>query len=364
MPTGKKFWRYRYSKDGKRAWHTIGEYPTVSLKDARELRDAAKKNLFLSIPADGIQEAVYSHETVFGEVAEEWLQRLEQRLTSEKERQTARNRIKNHVLPYLADRPIKEILPTEILSVIRQIEDRGSMEVAHRVYQGIGRIFRYAVSCGLCERDPSADIKGALSPPTGKHFSAITDVEQIGGLLRAIDSYPGIVTRYAMQLSALTFCRPGEIRHCEWREINFKTMEWRIDAAKMKMRRDHIVPLAKQAVDILQRAERISGGGRYVFPSARTPDGSRAMSEIAVLAALRRMGYTKEEMTAHGFRAMASTLLYEHNWPSEVIELQLAHSEKNKVKAAYNRAQFLDKRREMMQWWADFLDELREVTSQ
>jgi integrase len=358
MPSGKKYWLFRYTQGAKRHWLTLGEYPLVGLREARELKDKARRDLFDGAPVGGTHEDAHEEKT-FEDVALEWLSKLEQRLTSEKEKQTARGRIKNHVLPFIGNMPISSIKPTDILPVIRRIEANGTLEVMHRVYQSIGRIFRYGVASGFCERDPSADIKGALLPPSPKHFAAITDAREAGAFLRAISEYPGIVVRYALILSALTFCRPGEIRHCEWSEIDLTNKEWRISGEKMKMRRDHIVPLSTQSLSVLERMKEISGKGQYVFPSARTPDGSRPMSEIAVLAAIRRMGYEKNEMTAHGFRSMASTLLYEHGWPGDVIEIQLAHQERNKVKAAYNRAQFLDKRREMMQWWADYLDELK-----
>jgi integrase len=358
MPTGKKYWLFRYTQGGKRHWLTLGEYPLVGLKEARELRDKARRDLFDGAPVGGTHEEVHKEKT-FEEVALEWSSKLEQRLTSEKEKQTSRGRIKNHVLPYIGDMPITSIKPTDILPIIRRIEANGTLEVMHRVYQNIGRIFRYGVASGYCERDPSSDIKDALLPANHKNFAAITDEREVGAFLRAIDEYPGIVVRYALMLSALTFCRPGEIRHCEWCEIDFTNKEWRIGSVKMKMRRDHIVPLSTQSLAVLERMMEISGNGQYVFPSVRTPDGSRPMSDIAVLAAIRRMGYEKDEMTAHGFRSMASTILHDHNWPGEVIEVQLAHQEQNKVKAAYNRAQYLDKRREMMQWWADHLDELK-----
>ncbi|MDR3279105.1 MAG: integrase arm-type DNA-binding domain-containing protein, partial [Synergistaceae bacterium] len=261
--TGKKHWLYRYTQNGKRGWHSLGEYPMVGLREARELKDNARRQLYDGVPLSGTpQEEVHT----FGEVALNWFSQLEQRLTSEKEKQTARSRIKNHVLPFLGDRPVEQIKPTDILSVIRRLEERGTLEVAHRVYQTCGRIFRFAVAAGLCERDPAADIKGAIMPVPQRHFSSITDPVQVGALLRAIDIYPGGVVRMAMMFSALTFCRPGEIRHAEWSEINGD--EWKIAAEKMKMRRPHIVPLSLQAVDVLDKIKIISGSGRYVFPSA------------------------------------------------------------------------------------------------
>ncbi len=356
MQSGAKYWRYRYTKDGKRHWYTIGEYPVVRLPEARELRDKAKRDLFEGT-SPGTQKKVHTEPT-FAEVALDWFNQLEQRLTSEKEKQTARARITNHVIPFLGDKPINNIKPTDVLAVVRRLEERGTLEVAHRVHQTCSRIFRFAVAAGICERDPAADIKGAIMPVPQRHFASITEATKVGNLLRAIDEYPGIVVRYAMQFTALTFCRPGEVRHAEWAEI--KDAEWRIPAGKMKMRRPHIVPLSTQALEVLEKVKVISGFGRYVFPSARTPDGSRPMSETAVLTALRIMGYTKDQMTAHGFRSMASTLLNENGFAPDWIERQLAHVEGNSVRAAYNYAEYLPERRKMMQWWADYLDKLKE----
>ncbi len=221
------------------------------------------------------------------------------------------------------------------MSVLRRIEAKGILETAHRTQQNCGRVFRYAVATGRAERDPSGDLRGALPPANGTHMATITDPKEIGGLLRAIAGYQGsIVTRCALRLAPLVFVRPGELRQAEWKEINFDTMEWRIPAEKMKSGVPHIVPLSQQVVEVLQEIFPLTGQGRYVFPSPRTD--TRPMSNNAVLAALRRMGYAKEEMSGHGFRSMASTLLNEQGWNRDAIERQLAHAERNSVRASYN----------------------------
>ena len=244
------------------------------------------------------------------------------------------------------------------MAVLRRIEDRGVLETAHRVKQICGQVFRYAIATGRAERDPSADLRGALSPTKPKRMSTITDPKQVGELLRAIDGYEGhLITRCALRLAPLVFVRPGELRHAEWLEINLENAEWKIPAGKMKMRSSHIVPMATQAVELLKEVEPLTSRSRYVFPSLRTAE--RPMSNNTVLAALRRMGYAKDEMSGHGFRAMASTILHEQGWASDVVERQLAHAERNSIKAAYNHAQHLPERRKMMQAWADYLDSLK-----
>ena len=236
---------------------------------------------------------------------------------------------------------------------------KGAVETAHRALQTCGQVFRYAIATGRADRDPSADIRGALTPAKEEHRAAILDPVGAGGLMRAIDSYTGhVVTRCALKLAAMTFVRPGELRHAEWAEIDFDNAEWRIPGPKMKMKEQHVVPLSRQAIAILRELLPLTGAGRYVFPSMRT--STRPMSEVTILAALRRLDYAKDEMTGHGFRVMASTLLNEAGWPPDVIERQLAHAERNKVRAAYNRASLLPERRKLMQAWADYLDALRD----
>ena len=251
--------------------------------------------------------------------------------------------------------------------MLRRIESRGAAETAHRALQNCGQVLRYAIATGRAERDPTRDLRGALPPaPKEKHHASITDPKRIAELLRAIDGYQGyFVTKCALQLAPLVFVRPGELRMAQWPEFDLEKAEWRIPAERMKMREQHIVPLASQAEDLLRELEPLTNrvllsrpnSRRYVFPSPRTHE--RAMSENAVLAALRRMGYTKEEMTGHGFRSMASTLLHEQGWNHQAIERQLAHAERNAVSAAYNFAEHLPERRKMMQAWADYLESLK-----
>ncbi|MGA0586770.1 tyrosine-type recombinase/integrase [Dyella sp. KRB-257] len=261
------------------------------------------------------------------------------------------------VFPWIGSRPIAEIDPPEML-VLRRIEERGAHETAHRTKQRCGQVFRYAIATHRAKHDPTTDLRGALTAAKVEHRPAITDPARIGELLRAIDGYTGgFVVRCALRLAPLVFTRPGELRKAEWAEIDMDAALWRIPAERMKMREPHTVPLAPQAVAVLRELQPLTGNGRYVFPSARTT--SRPMSDAAVNAALRRMGFDKDTMTGHGFRALASSRLNELGWAPDVIERQLAHAERNKVRAAYNRAQYMEERQRMMQAWADYLDGLR-----
>ncbi|MDP3279810.1 MAG: tyrosine-type recombinase/integrase [Nitrosomonas sp.] len=295
-------------------------------------------------------------ENTFKAVALEWHAK-----TSKTWAETTATNIKRYlekdIFPWLGNRVIRDIAAPELLAVLRKIESRGAHEKAQRCREYAGRVFRYAIATGRAERDPSGDLRGALTPVKVKHHASITDPKAIGALLRSISGFSGsYITKCALQLAPLVFVRPGELRHAEWVEIDFDKPEWRIPGHKMKMKEPHIIPLSVQAVEILQSIHPLTGDGQYVFPSIRS--GARPMSENTINAALRRMGYEKDEMTGHGFRSMVSTLLHEHGWPHEAIERQLAHAERNKVVAAYNYAEHLPKRKEMMRWWADYLDEL------
>ncbi len=359
-PNGGKWWRFKYRFGGKEKLLSFGTYPQVSLKDARDDRDNAKKllrnHIDPAIERKAIKEAE-SGQGSFDAVAMEWLTKFSQSWSKSHTR-TIKQRLENYILPNLGLQSINKITAPELLAVLRKIEALGYVETAHRVKQICGQIFRYAVATGRMERDPAADLKGALPPPKSKRMASIIDPKGVGGLLRAIDDYNGsIVTQHALKLGVLTFVRPGELRHAEWDEVNLEVAEWRIPAKKMKMKTPHIVPLSKQATAILEGIQPVTGQGKYVFPSERTY--SRPMSENTVNAALRRMGYTKNEITGHGFRSMASTLLHEQGWKSDIIERQLAHQERNKVKAAYNHAEHLSERKKMMQAWADYLDALK-----
>jgi integrase len=243
------------------------------------------------------------------------------------------------------------------LPLLRRVEKRGALETAHRIQQVSGQVFRYAIATGRAQRDPSADLRGALPPVREQHHASLTKPTDVAALMRTINGYQGtFVVRCAVRLAPLVFVRPGELRKAEWLEFDLDSATWRIPAERMKMRNEHLVPLSRQAVEILQELHPLTGAGRYVFPSARTR--SRSMSENAILAALRRMGYERGQMTGHGFRTMASTLLNELGWNADAIERQLAHAERDGVRDAYNRAEYLAERRSMMQAWADYLDRL------
>lgn len=267
-------------------------------------------------------------------------------------------RLEGHVFPLIGSIPIDQVDASQIRRVLLRIENMRTLHTAHRVKNIIGEIMRYAVAMGLILHNPVPDLAGVLPPAKVKHRATITNPSGIGGLLRSIDEYQGSpVTRCAMKLAALTFVRPGELRYAEWSEIDLKAKEWRIPAEKMKMKRAHIVPLSRQSIKVFEEVEMITSHGKYVFPSERS--AARPMSNNTVNAALRRMGYAKEEMTGHGFRSMASTNLNEMGYHPDHIEKQLAHVETNKVRAAYNHAEYMPERKKMMQAWADYLDGLK-----
>jgi integrase len=360
-PTGGKLWRFKYRFGGNEKLLSMGTYPGTSLAEARQRRDQASALLAKGLDpgetkkaqkAAGKQEA-----ETFEIIAREWHAKFSSSWAVSHAKATLR-RLELFIFPWLGNRPIKTITAPELLAALRRIEAKGALETAHRVKQVCGQVFRYAIATGRAERDPSGDLRGAIPPASGKHMATITDPKEIAGLLRSIDSYRGsIVTRCALQLAPLVFVRPGELRQAEWSEFNLETAEWRIPAEKMKAGAVHIVPLSRQAIDFLREIHPLTGHGRYVFPSPRTD--SRPMSSNAILSALRRMGYAKEEMSGHGFRSMASTLLNEQGWNRDAIERQLAHAERNSVRAAYNHAEFLPERKKMMQAWADYLDGIK-----
>jgi integrase len=356
--TGGKLWRVKFRFGGKEKRLALGSYPAVTLADARHGRDDAKVLLSKGVDPSAekkskkINDQLESKNT-FELIAREWLAKQKKKLavtTFDKAQWT----FETLVFPWLGQSVVSEITPPELLAILRRIEARGAYETAHRTKARCGQVFRYAIATGRATRDPSADLRGALEPVVSKNFAAITDAKRVGELLRAIDSYTGqYVTRCALQFAPLVFVRPSELRKAVWTEFDLKHAQWRIPAERMKMREEHIVPLSKQAVKVLQDLHPLTGKGVYLFPSLRAP--KEPMSENTVNAALRRMGYSKDEMTGHGFRAMASTRLNEMGFEPDVIERQLAHAERNKVRAAYNRAQYLSERIKMMQWWADYL---------
>jgi len=359
-PNGSRWWRFDYRFAGKRRTLSMGVYPAVGLKQARDKRDAARKQLAAGIDPGLVRKAERSADAdSFEAVAREWhAKRAPGWAPGHAEKVIGR--LERDVFPWLGARLVGEVKAPELLTVLRRIETRGALELAHRAHQNCGRVFRYAIATGRAERDPAADLRGALPPAKENHHAAITDPKDIGALLRAIDGYRGsFVTQCALRLAPLTFVRPGELRKAEWSEIDLAAAEWRIPAERMKMRAIHIVPLSVQAVGILRELYPLTGTGPgpYLFPGLRPP--TRPMSENTVNAALRRLGYAKDEMTGHGFRSMASTLLNEQGWHRDAIERQLAHGERDAVRAAYNYAEHLPERRRMMQAWADYLDGLK-----
>jgi len=360
-PNGSKAWRFKYRYLGKEKLLSIGMYPDITLADAIEARDSARKLLANKIDPGFDKQvkkrsAKLAAENSFEAIAREWYVKFSSKWTPSHGERILR-RLEKDIFPWLGQRPISEIKAPELLSALRRIENRGAIETAHRAQQNCGQVFRYAIATGRAERDPSADLRGALAPTKKKHHASIIDPHEIGNLLRAFDGYHGhFVTKCALRLAPLLFVRPGELRKAEWSEFNFNNAEWRIPAAKMKMREMHIVPLSTQAIAILKELEALTGTSKYVFPSIRS--NKRPMSENTVTGALRRLGYTKDEMTGHGVRSMASTILNEQGWNRDAIERQLAHAERNAVRAAYNYAEHLPERRKMMQWWADYLNQL------
>jgi integrase len=357
-PTGNRLWRLRYRMGALEKLLALGAYPDVPLKRAREKRDEARKLVADGIDPNAKRKAERSARAeTFEAVANEWLERHKKSLAPETI-SILGTRLRSFLYPYIGSRPVADITAQELLAVLRRIEARGRHETAHRVRALAGRVLRYAVATGRAPHDVAADLKDALAPVKCRNFASVTDPRRVGELMRAIHGYSGHpVTALALKFAPLVFVRPGELRAAEWSEFDDANAEWRIPGARMKMGKPHIVPLSRQALAILRELQPLARGGRYLFPSLRTRD--RPMSDNTINAALRRLGYTSDEQTGHGFRSMASTLLNEQGFPPDVIELQLAHAERNKVRAAYNKAQRLFERRKMMQAWADYLDGLR-----
>lgn len=368
QPTGGKLWRLKYRIAGREKKLGIGQYPEVSLADARKARDHARQLI-----ADGKDpslekqrrkaRALVSAENTFEAVALEYISK---RSRDGDKPWSPSTKYKNEWMlselkGSIGRLPVAEIEPPDILAAVRKIEARGKLESARRGLQFIGSVLRYAVATARLTSDPSRDLKGALVAPKVKHYAAILDPIELGGLLRAIEGYKGNAsTLHALRLAPHVFQRPGELRRAEWAEIDLEAAVWMIPAEKMKMRKPHAVPLSKQAVAILSEARAIADPeDRYVFPSVRTP--ARPISENTLNAALRRLGYSKEAVTAHGFRSTAATLLNESGkWSADAIERALAHGDKDQVRAAYHRGQHWAERVAMAQWWSDHLDALRD----
>ncbi len=357
-PAGKRWWRLKFRVHGKEKLLSLGIFPDVSLKQARDRRDDARRELANGIDPSAKRrtEKLASGDT-FEAIAREWFGRFSANWAVGYSSKVIR-RLELCVFPWIGAMPIAQIKAPDLLACMRRVEARGKLGTAHRALQVCGRVFRYAVATGRAERDPSGDLRGALPPVKENHHASFTDPASLAGLLRAIDSYDGsTVVRSALRLAPMVFVRPGELRAAEWQEFNLDAGEWRIGAERMKMRVQHIVPLSRQAVAILREMEPVTGTGRFVFPSPRTT--KRPLSDNGMLAALRRMGFDQGVLTVHGFRSTASTLLNEQGWHPDAIERQLAHSERDGVRAAYNYAEYLPERRKMMQFWSDYLDNLR-----
>ncbi|OBU58222.1 tyrosine-type recombinase/integrase [Stenotrophomonas maltophilia] len=361
MPNGNRYWRMKYRHAGKEKLLSIGVYPEVTLKEACDKRDAARAQLRDGKdPSEekqlGKLKARLSADGRFGALALEWLETRGD--LADSTRSKAKWMLETYAFPWLGKRAIEDISTAEVLSVLRRLEAQDKIESTQRLRQICGQVFRYAVATGRLDRDPTAALRGALKTTKNRHYASITDPAEIGQLLRAIDGYTGqLTTLCALKFAPLVFTRPGELRKAEWSEIDFEAGQWCIPAEKMKMGVAHIVPLSKQALAILRELHPLTSKSRYIFPSVRSLRDP--MSENTVNAALRRLGYGTDDMTGHGFRSMASTLLHEMGWTSDAIERQLAHAERNPIKAAYNRAEHLPERRRMMQAWADYLDKLR-----
>lgn len=363
-PSGGKLWRLKYRHQGKEQQLSIGRYPDVGLKEARERRDQARKQIAAGVnPAFEKKRAAIaasiSAANTFNAVAEEFIAKRERE--GVKDITTVKARWLLALLESgVGERPIAEIEPYELLAVLKRIELSGRHETAKRLLAFAGRVFRYAVATARARRNIAADLQGALITPKAKHHAAIIDPKGVGALMRAIDGFEGHpVTQWGLRLAPHVFVRPGELRMAEWKEIDLDAAIWRIPGSRMKMSREHVVPLSTQAVAILREAAELTGGERFVFPSVRTP--LRPMSENTLNAALRRLGYTGDEMTSHGFRSTASTLLNESGkWSRDAIERALAHGDSDSVRAAYHRGAHWDERVRMAQWWSDYLDRLRE----
>ncbi|WP_226637777.1 tyrosine-type recombinase/integrase [Novosphingobium profundi] len=366
-PTGGKLWRVKYRIHGKEKALAIGTYPTVGLAEARRRRDSARELVFdgrdpsIEKRRDKMRAEMASA-TTFTSVAEEYC--AKRKRDGAKAWAPATANRSEYLLSLLrgsiGDMPIADIQPIDVLTAVRRIEKKGQLESARRTLQLAGAVFRYAVATARIPSDPTRDLRGALTTPTVTHYGAIIDPERVGELLRAIEGYEGQpMTKLAMQLAPHVFVRPGELRHAEWSEFDFDGALWRIPAAKTKMRKDHLVPLSRQSLALLEDAKALTGPEGYVFPSIRSR--RRPMSDNTINAGLRRLGYASDEMTAHGFRAMASTLLNESGkWHPDAIERALAHGDRDKVRAAYHRGAHWKERVEMAQWWSDYLDERRD----
>jgi len=357
--SGSKYWRLKYRMDGKEKLLAIGVYPDTDLKKARDKRDDARRLLADGIDPNAVKQSSKQARRQaladsFEVVSLEWYAKQHPHWSKSHSDRVLRS-IQRDLIPHIGSKPLNDLSPVDVLHTLRRVEARGAIETAHRVKQVAGQVFRYGIATGRAERDPTQDLAGALQKPIEKHLAAITNPAEVAQLMKAIDGYRGTPTvEAALKLSPLLFCRPGELRHLEWQEVNWEEARIEIPAEKMKLKEPHIIPLASQALEILKELEPLTGNGLYVFPSAR--GRSRPLSDNGVRTAIRSLGYDNETMTPHGFRAMARTLLDEVlGFRIEWIEQQLAHQVKDANGRAYNRTKHLKQRAEMMQVWADYL---------
>lgn len=362
-PAGGKLWRLKYRFGGKEKRLALGSYPDTSLKEARERRDEARKLLSGGIDPSEHRKALKASTldltaNTFEGVARKWIA-LKSSKWAQSHTTKIQSRLERDVFPWLGKKPIKAITRAEVIATLKRILDRNAIETARRVGFNIKQVFDFAIDNEIADRNPALNITSALPSHETKHRAAITDIRQIGGLLRSIDSYQGsFITKCALRIAPLAFVRPGELRTAEWKEIDFEMGRWTIPASKMKTRETHIIPMPRQLVEIFREIHALTGDGRYVFPGAHNKH--RPMSNNAVLSALRRMGYTKEEMSGHGFRAMARTVLDEVlHIRTDYIDHQLAHTVRDTNGRAYNRTSHLPERLNMLQTWADYLDTLK-----
>jgi len=359
LPTGAKYWRMKYFFAGKEKRLALGVYPEISLADARERRSQARKVLAAGQdPVQAKQEAkrlaTLKHANTFEAIAREWFENRKHEWAPSFADMVL-DRLERHILPNLGHRPIADVQAPEVLAILRVVEGKGALEMARRVMQMCGQIFMYAIATARAQRNPVADLRGALKTPVVKHRAYLKESE-LPDYLRKLDAYDGHAqTKLALRLLLLTFVRTTELRAAQWQEIDWDKAEWRIPPERMKMKETHLVPLSRQALAVLRDLQNRSGDRPYIFTNQHNPH--TFMSENTMLYALYRMGY-HSRTTGHGFRSTASTILNEHGFRADVIERQLAHSERNSVRAAYNHAQYLPERREMMQWWADYLDKV------
>lgn len=359
---GKKLWRFKYRILGKPKLLSFGSYPDISLLEARTKRQEARNRVANGIDPSDLRKASKKEqeavETTFEIVAKEWFAKNEP-IWSASHIRTVKSRLERDVYPIIGNRPIADITRGEVIALLRKVEGRGVIETADRIKMYCGQVFRYALNLEMIKFNPVSDMRDVISKREQGHHAAITDPKRVGELLRSIDEYNGsYVVKCAMQIAPMVFLRPGELRKAEWADFDLETGDWNIPASRMKMKQPHLVPLSKQVIFILKELQDLTGDGKYVFPCMRSKQ--RPMSDVAMLAALRRMGYSKEEMTTHGFRAMARTILDEVlGVRPDFIEHQLAHAVKDPNGRAYNRTAHLKERREMMQMWANYLEKIK-----